>query len=209
MALKKNKLLLIPVLIAILFLSGCDESDKIDYGTPETMLMNTVTNSKTDELLDNFEYLFMDIKSDSAAIEAQSFDDIVTIAVLEHDGTMNEWWIYDAKRSAVFQAINPRRRELLSAYKDVCDISATDARALIDTLKNDNSHKWADTYPGRNIGTGDYSWSISIEYKNGVIEKHRGKGSTGKTPRGFIEFKNKLYNLKYGRNPLFSEDAGK
>lgn len=214
MKIKKNTLLLIAMLITTLLLSGCGETGTIgidgttgkddivtteipDINTTEMKQTNTITNGTTDELLDNFEYLFTDIKNDSAAIKEQNFDDIVTIAVCEYDGDMYCLWLYDAKRSTVFRTFDVSKKHLPGEYKEACDISATDAQALIDTLKNDNSHNWDDTYPGRNIGTGSYSWSVIIEYKGGVIEKHIGYGNDCKLPRGFIELKNKLYGYKY------------
>lgn len=212
---KSFSLLLIAALIAALLLSGCGETgtaggieitpDTNTIYTTETeqiVMTNTVTNGKTDELIDNFDYLFTDIKNDTAAIKAQSLDDIVTLYVCEYDGDMRCLWIYDAKRDTIFRGISPRTGYMLSDYNDAVVVSGSDKEAFIAPLKSDDPRNWDEFFPGENIGTGSYSWSIIIEYKGGVLEKHCGQGNNCKMPRGFIELKNKLYGYKYGKNPL-------
>lgn len=105
----------------------------------------------------------------------------------------------------MFKGINPYKPNLLSDYQNACKLTEAQAQALIGTLKNDAPRSWDDEYPGRDTGTGSYSWSITIEYKDGTLEEHFGYGNNREMPAGFKNLKNKLYNYKYTENPMCAD----
>ena len=213
---KKRIPVLIAALVALLLaLSGCGEVELPVPAAPELpagehnaqVTQGCVTNSSTVETADDFEYLTADIRNDRDAIQAENYEDIVTIMVTEHDGDMSTSWMYDANRKTVFMDFAPD----ITAPADFSRafvLSDSDVETLTNTLKAADTHAWDERYSGEDIGTGSYSWSITIEYSDGVYEYHCGSGnSTGGAPGSRYEVMLLFWNYPYAENHLSEDES--
>lgn len=208
------------IALGLLILSSCvldkqsdDVSDTDLVGTEnaqynkkeQVIMQNEAKNSSVNGLLNDFSYLFTNIQNDVKAVRKQSYNDVVTILISEYDNDMRCFWLYDSKRNMIFQDINPYTAYMLCDYKKAYNISDSEKNDLITLLKKSDVHNWDEQYVGEVLGTGFYSWSIAIEYKNGILEKHSGRGQNPNKPIAFRNIINYFSSIKYVDNPLYEE----
>ena len=182
--------------MVICILSGCFSSNHSQNVAVDTDLasyldddesgrleMNNVKNSNTNKILTQFDYLWSE-KSNNKSAKKCKASDAVTLYIKNHVNDRSQEWLIDIKSGTLYYDVAPYSCEDIEDYSVHKTLDKKDLSAILETLKIANTAEWKENYFSENEGTGSFSWDIIIEYKNGVIEKHFGRGLTS-APKGF------------------------